>query len=158
MPSLVWLRSLPPRRRRTRSDKKRERLGSHRIDVELGHPFDPHFVTKTRADHARRRVVLVRRAKSVVSVRLFPKRAIFQSDLGATFQPVNSAINATHGRVEPGHGGFLGFFGCLLSRYLDLLLRLGLRLFGRFLLSALAITLQPRIEMLEFVLAQLIQT
>src|SRR2546421_7508198 len=117
MPSLVWLRSPPLRRRRTRPDKKRERLGSHRIDVELGHPFDPHFVTKTRADHARRRVVLVRRAKSVVSVRLFPKRAIFQSDLGATFQPVNSAINATHGRVEPGHGGFFWFLRWLFLCY-----------------------------------------
>src|SRR6266480_2080468 len=157
MPSLVWLRSLPPRRRRTRSDKKRELLGSHWIDVELGHPFDPHFVTKTRADYARRRVVRVRRAIMVVSVRLFPNSAVFKSDNRMSLEAFNSPVDATHGRIEPGHCGFLGLFGCLHSGLLDLLLGLGLRFFGRFLLSALAITLQVCVEMLQLVLAQFIQ-
>src|SRR5205807_7344598 len=96
MRSLVWLRSLRPRRRRTRSDKNRELLRSHDwIDIELGHSFDPHLVTKSRVNDDCRRVIGDGRAVVVVCVRLFPNSAIFEPDLGVTFQAVDVAINAT---------------------------------------------------------------
>src|SRR5207244_5143746 len=49
---------------------------------------------------------------------------------------------------------FRGFLRLLLYLYL----RFGFLLLSRFLLGALAVTLEPGIQMLEFVLAQLIQT
>src|SRR5438552_17421394 len=94
--SLVWLRSVRPRRRRIRLDKNRELLRSHDwIDIELGHSFDPHLVTKSGVKDNRRRVIGDGRAKMIVNVHLFPNSAIFEPDLGVTFQAVNAAINAT---------------------------------------------------------------
>src|SRR5436190_5353417 len=96
MPSLVWPRSLRRRPRRTRSDKNRELLRSHDwIDIELGHSFDPHLVTKSGVKDNRRRVIGDRRSIVIVNVHLFPNSAIFEPDLGVTLQAVNVAINAT---------------------------------------------------------------
>jgi len=43
----------------------------------------------------RRRVIGDGRAKMIVNVHLFPNSAIFEPDLGVTFQAVDVAINAT---------------------------------------------------------------
>src|SRR6266403_3206700 len=103
MPSLVWPRSLRPRRRRTRSDKNRELLRSHDwIDIEFRHSFDPHLVPKSRVKDHRCWVIGDRRSVVIVSVHLFPNSAIFEPDLGVTFQAVNGAINATNQGVELG--------------------------------------------------------
>src|SRR5439155_26436367 len=97
MRSLVWLRSLRPRRRRTRSNKNRELLRSHDwIDIELGHSFDPHLVTKSGVKDNRRRVIGDGRAKMMVNFHLFPHSAIYEPDLGVTLQAVIVAINATN--------------------------------------------------------------
>src|SRR6266404_314166 len=97
MPSLVWPRSLRPRRRRTRSDKNCELLWSHDwIDIEFRHSFDPHLVTKSGVKDDRRRVIGDRRLVVIVSVHLFPNSAIFEPDLGVTFYAVNVTINATN--------------------------------------------------------------
>ncbi|PYL18246.1 MAG: hypothetical protein DME30_03955 [Verrucomicrobia bacterium] len=77
-------------------DKNRELLRSHDwIDIELGHSFDPHLVTKSGVKDNRRWVISDRRSIVIVSVHLFPNSAIFEPDLGVTFQAVNAAINAT---------------------------------------------------------------
>src|ERR1700720_1800674 len=97
MRSLVWPRSLRPRPRHTRSDKNRGLLRSHDwIDIELGHSFDPHLVTKSRVSDDCRRVIGDCRAVVVVGVRLFPNSAIFEPDLGVALDAVNVAINATN--------------------------------------------------------------
>src|SRR5213082_2434665 len=97
MRSLVWPRSLRPRRRRTRLDKNRELLRSHDwIDIELGHSFDPHLVTKSGVKDNRRWVVGDGREKMIVNVHMFRNSATFEPDLGVTFQAVNVAINATN--------------------------------------------------------------
>jgi hypothetical protein len=44
----------------------------------------------------RRWVIGDRRSVVIVSVHLFPNSAIFEPDLGVTFQAVNVAINATN--------------------------------------------------------------
>src|ERR1700731_329764 len=159
MRSSAWLRSHPRRPRRGRLDKNRELLGSRdRIDIELGHSFDPHLVTKSRMKHDRSRVIGDLRAISVVGIHLFPNAAIFKPYYGMALDAVNVAIHATNEGVEFGSRVLICFFGGLYSGFLDLLARFGLRLLGRFLLSALAITLQVSIQMLELVLAQFIQT
>src|SRR2546423_14445717 len=97
MRSSAWLRLLRPPRRRIRSDKYRELLRSQdRIDIELGHPLDPHLVTKSRVEHDCHRVIGDCRAISVVCIRLFPNSAIFEPDLGVTLQAVDVAIDTTN--------------------------------------------------------------
>src|SRR5256885_6911107 len=96
MLSSVWLRSLRARPRRVRLDSNRERSGfHHRIDIELGHSFDPHLVTKIGVGHDRCRVIGNRRLISVIGIGLFPNRAILESDLGATLEAFNGSIDAT---------------------------------------------------------------
>ena len=106
--------------------------------------------------HDRRRVIGDCRTIMVVGIHLLPNGAIFEPDHGAALDAVNVAIDPADERVQLGPCRLTSFFGCLFSRFLDFLIRFRLGLLGRFLLSALPVTLEICIEVLDFVLAQFI--
>src|SRR5207244_12280535 len=96
MPSLAWPRSL---RRQARSSRWAEGkpLWSHdRIDIELGHSFDPHLVTKSRMQHDGRWVIRYLRTIALIFISLSPDGTTFQPYHGIALDTFNVALDAAH--------------------------------------------------------------
>src|SRR6266702_7581596 len=96
MPSLAWLHWRRLRARCSRLVEREPLRSHHRIDIKLGHAFDPHFVTKSCVEHDRHRAISERRAITVINIYLLPNSAIFKSYHGVALNAVNVAVHATN--------------------------------------------------------------
>src|ERR1700730_11604034 len=99
-----------------------------------------------------------RRAITVVSIRLLPNAAIFQSDHRGAFDAFDVSVNAAHQgiKLRPGAdgGSAISFLGCLfrlLVSFFDLLVRFYLCLLAGLLLRGLTITLEISVQVLQLI-------
>src|SRR6266481_10092456 len=86
-----------------------------RIDVKLRHAFNPHLITKNAAENGSTGVINGRAAKTIVGIRLLPRRAVFQLDDSCTAQTAKATIHPADNQIHLR----LGSFGrCFLRRLL----------------------------------------
>src|SRR5256885_1586759 len=118
MRNLDFRRWRPRQAQRERSDRDDLLRAHDRIDIELRHSFDPHFITETCPQNDCGGMIAHGSAVMVVMVRLLPNAAVFEPNHRVAFEAVDIAVDSTNESIGELAARTNGVAVRFLSRFL----------------------------------------